>query len=145
MQLLNWLSVFLFALVASATETTTNEPPTELQIDVNYVPTSCPFRAQQGDKIKVHYTGKLFSNGKKFDSSLDRGEPLPLILGAGQVIRGWDEGLKGMCQGEKRTLTIPSNMAYGSRGFGNIIPPNSVLVFDVELVDLNTNNPREEL
>ncbi|ETW80669.1 hypothetical protein HETIRDRAFT_410019 [Heterobasidion irregulare TC 32-1] len=140
MQLFNWLSALAFGLLVSAAE-----PPTELKIDTTYLPADCSTKAQKGDAIKVHYTGTLFSNGNKFDSSVDRGEPLPLTLGVGQVIRGWDEGLIGMCRNEKRTLTIPSHLAYGSRGFGNVIPANSALVFDVELVGLDTKGPREEL
>ncbi|THG98421.1 hypothetical protein EW026_g3765 [Hermanssonia centrifuga] len=140
MQLFNWLSLFLFAFVVSAAE-----PPTELQIDTTFKPDDCSVTAKTGDKIKVHYTGTLFSNGNKFDSSLDRGQPLPLTLGVGQVIRGWDEGLQGMCLNEKRILTIPSTMAYGSRGFGSVIPANSALVFDVELVGLESTGKREEL
>jgi len=120
-------------------------PPKELKIDTTYAPSECPAKAQNGDAIKVHYTGTLFSNGNKFDSSVDRGQPLPLTLGIGQVIKGWDQGLVGMCLNEKRTLTIPSDLAYGSRGFGSVIPPNSALVFDVELVGLDTKQPREEL
>ncbi|TFK44121.1 hypothetical protein BDQ12DRAFT_569597, partial [Crucibulum laeve] len=122
---------FLAALALAA-----DEQPKELKIDTTYLPADCPVKAQKGDSIQVHYTGKLFSNGEKFDSSFDRNSPLPLTLGVGQVIRGWDEGLKGMCLNEKRTLTIPSSMAYGSRGAGGVIPPNAALVFDVELVGL---------
>nr|GAT60916.1 predicted protein [Mycena chlorophos] len=76
---------------------------------------------------------------------LDRGSPLPLTLGVGQVIKGWDEGLVGMCVGEKRTLTIPSDMAYGSRGFGNVIPAHSALVFTTELISLDSKVKHEEL
>ncbi|CAL1706708.1 unnamed protein product [Somion occarium] len=141
MNLLNWLSVLVFAWVVSAAK----EPPTELKIDVTSKPEECPVTAQKGDSIRVHYTGTLFSNGEKFDSSYDRGQPLPLTLGVGQVIRGWDEGLVGMCLNEKRTLTIPSNMAYGSRGAGGVIPPNSALVFDVELVGLDSKTKHKEL
>ncbi|KAF8893531.1 hypothetical protein BD779DRAFT_1055916 [Infundibulicybe gibba] len=140
MQLFSLLWCLLFAVGALAAD-----PPTELGIETTYLPKDCPAKAQKGDSIKVHYIGTLFSNGNKFDSSLDRGEPLPLTLGVGQVISGWDQGLVGMCLNEKRTLTIPSNMAYGSRGFGNVIPPNSALVFTVELVGLDSKNPREEL
>ncbi|KAH9942423.1 uncharacterized protein BXZ73DRAFT_97835 [Epithele typhae] len=140
MRFFTTLSVLALALVAAA------DGPTELGIDRTYIPEDCKVTSQNGDKLQVHYTGKLFSNGNKFDSSLDRGTPLPLTLGSGQVIRGWEEGLKGMCQGEKRTLTIPSAMAYGPRGFGNVIPANSALVFDVELVKLDPSGAaREEL
>ncbi|KAI0313924.1 hypothetical protein OF83DRAFT_1139261 [Amylostereum chailletii] len=141
MQLLNWLSCLLLGVLVSAAA----EPPKQLHIDTTYTPEDCSVKAQKGDQIKVHYTGTLFSNGNKFDSSYDRGTPLPLKLGVGQVIRGWDEGLVGMCTGEKRTLTIPSDMAYGSRGFGSVIPANSALVFDVELMNLDAKQPREEL
>ncbi|TFK67399.1 hypothetical protein BDN72DRAFT_843178 [Pluteus cervinus] len=140
MQLINLASCFLFAAAVLATEA-----PTELVIDTTFEPEACTIKATKGDSLQVHYTGKLLANGNKFDSSLDRGQPLPLKLGMGQVIQGWDEGLVGMCVGEKRTLTIPSSMAYGTRGFGNIIPANSALVFDVELVGLEKADKRDEL
>ncbi|KAF8965545.1 hypothetical protein BDZ97DRAFT_1811199 [Flammula alnicola] len=136
MKFFSWLSFAVFGAVAANAQDG-RQPPTELQIETTFMPDTCGNKAQTGDRIKVHYTGTLFSNGNKFDSSLDRGQPLPLTLGVGQVIKGWDEGLKGMCLNEKRTLTIPSNLAYGSRGFGNVIPPNSALVFTVELVGLD--------
>ncbi|KAG5639047.1 hypothetical protein H0H81_007661 [Sphagnurus paluster] len=140
MQLLNWLpSLFLAAAVFAA------EAPTELQIETTYKPEDCSVTASKGDQMKVHYTGTLFDDGKKFDSSLDRNDPLALTLGVGQVIPGWDKGLQGMCLNEKRTLTIPSSMAYGSRGAGGVIPPNAALVFTVELVGLEKKTPREEL
>ena len=89
----------------------------------------------KGDNITAHYTGWL-TNGKKFDSSLDRGEPFgPLQIGAGQVIPGWDEGIPGMKVGETRRLYIPAKMAYGERGAGADIPPNSDLVFEVTVLD----------
>ncbi|KAL4246172.1 FK506-binding protein 2 [Abortiporus biennis] len=130
MKFLGLFSVFAFALLTSA-----REPPAELVIETTFKPAVCE-QAHVGDAIEVHYTGTLFSNGNKFDSSFDRHAPLPLTLGVGQVIKGWDEGLEGMCLKEKRTLTIPAHKAYGSRGFGSIIPANSALVFDVELVKL---------
>jgi peptidylprolyl isomerase len=89
-----------------------------------------------GDTVYVHYTGRLQSTGKEFDSSLKRGEPISFQLGAGRVIRGWDEGIQGMQIGEKRQLIIPPDLGYGARGAGNDIPPNATLVFDVELVGL---------
>ena len=96
--------------------------------------------AKKGQQVTVHYTGWLFdesapnNQGKKFDSSVDRGQPFVFPLGAGRVIRGWDEGVAGMKVGGKRTLIIPADMGYGSRGAGNAIPPNATLLFDVELL-----------
>lgn len=89
--------------------------------------------AVKGKRITVHYTGWL-ENGTKFDSSLDRKQPFTITLGIGEVIRGWDEGLVGMREGGKRKLTIPPEMGYGIHGAGGVIPPNAVLVFEVELL-----------
>ena len=94
------------------------------------------------NNVAVHYTGWLYDpskpegHGNKFDSSVDRGEPFVFLLGGGQVIRGWDEGVAGMKVGGKRTLIIPSHMGYGAHGAGSVIPPYATLVFDVELLDV---------
>ena len=89
--------------------------------------------AQAGQTVAVHYTGWL-ENGKKFDSSVDRGQPFSFPLGAGRVIKGWDEGVQGMKVGGKRKLIIPSNLGYGARGAGGVIPPHATLIFEVELL-----------
>lgn len=90
---------------------------------------------QNGQKVIVHYTGWL-TNGTKFDSSVDRGQPFDFVLGQGQVIKGWDEGVATMKIGGKRKLVIPASLGYGARGAGGVIPPNSTLVFEVQLLNV---------
>lgn len=92
--------------------------------------------ASSGMSVTVHYKGKLI-DGAQFDSSYDRGQPFTFNLGAGQVIKGWDQGVKGMKVGGKRKLIIPAHLGYGDRGAGNLIPPNSTLEFEVELLSVN--------
>jgi FKBP-type peptidyl-prolyl cis-trans isomerase FkpA len=92
--------------------------------------------AENGKTVSVHYTGTLL-DGTKFDSSLDRGTPFEFVLGSGQVIAGWDQGVLGMKVGEKRRLTIPADLAYGDRGAGGIIGPGETLIFEVELLSVN--------
>ena len=93
--------------------------------------------AKSGQQVSVHYTGWLLDNGQKFDSSKDRGQPFAFPLGAGHVIKGWDQGVQGMKVGGTRKLTIPAELGYGARGAGGVIPPNATLVFEVELLGVN--------
>ncbi|KAI1285738.1 Peptidyl-prolyl cis-trans isomerase FKBP14 [Halotydeus destructor] len=107
----------------------------ELKIETVFKPDTCDRQTKKGDQLSMHYTGTLL-DGTEFDSSRGRGEPFRFQLGIGQVIKGWDTGLIGMCIGEKRVLTIPSKLAYGESGAGDKIPANAGLKFDVECVDI---------
>lgn len=110
----------------------TGEPPTELV--VNDITVGEGQEAVAGTEVAVHYVGVSHSTGKQFDASWDRGQPLQITLGAGQVIAGWDQGLQGMRVGGRRQLVIPPQMAYGDRGAGGVIAPGETLVFVCDLV-----------
>ena len=107
------------------------------QLQMTDTVTGTGAQAQPGQNVTVHYTGWLYNDGQqgaKFDSSRDRGDPFAFLLGAGMVIKGWDEGVQGMQVGGQRTLIIPASLGYGARGAGGVIPPHATLKFDVELL-----------
>jgi len=110
------------------------ERPSGLKIEHILKPESCDKQAQNGQMLTMHYTGTL-EDGTKFDSSLDRNEPFKFQIGVGQVIKGWEEGVLGMCVGEKRKLIVPPEMGYGDQGAGEIIPGGATLHFDIELLE----------
>ena len=128
-------AAFTAAMAQGAAKPVTT--PSGLQIIDTKVGTGASPKA--GQTCVMHYTGWLYENGakgKKFDSSVDRGEPFEFPIGRGQVIAGWDEGVASMKVGGKRTLIIPPALGYGARGAGSAIPPNATLIFDVELLDV---------
>ncbi|KAK1428508.1 hypothetical protein QVD17_17343 [Tagetes erecta] len=129
-------SLILILLTAATIVYAKSGDVTELQIGIKHKPASCEVQAHKGDKIKVHYRGKL-TDGTVFDSSFERGTPFEFELGGGQVIKGWDQGLLGMCVGEKRKLKIPAKMGYGERGSPPKIPGGATLIFDTELMAVN--------
>jgi peptidylprolyl isomerase len=129
----------LFAIGAPATALAQSAvtTPSGLQVVDTQVGTGA--NCKTGQTCVMHYTGWLYENGvktKKFDSSVDRGQPFEFPIGRGRVIPGWDEGVATMKVGGKRTLIIPPQLGYGARGAGGVIPPNATLIFDVELVDV---------
>uniref|UniRef100_A0A0C9S0M7 peptidylprolyl isomerase n=1 Tax=Wollemia nobilis TaxID=56998 RepID=A0A0C9S0M7_9CONI len=137
--------LLLIASIPAPVSAKKSSDVTELQIGVKHKPKSCDIQAHKGDRIKVHYRGTL-TDGKVFDSSFERGDPIEFELGSGQVIKGWDQGLLGMCVGEKRKLKIPSKLGYGDQGSPPKIPGGATLVFDTELVAVNgkgANNDAE--
>lgn len=107
----------------------------KLQIGVKKRPAECPTKSKKGDLLHMHYTGTL-EDGTEFDSSIPRGNPLTFTLGSGQVIKGWDQGLIGMCEGEQRKLVIPPELAYGEAGAPPKIPKSATLIFHVDLVKI---------
>eukprot|EP01112_Ceratiomyxa_fruticulosa_P007057 TRINITY_DN1818_c0_g1_i2.p1 TRINITY_DN1818_c0_g1~~TRINITY_DN1818_c0_g1_i2.p1 ORF type:complete len:139 (-),score=34.95 TRINITY_DN1818_c0_g1_i2:68-484(-) len=122
--------VFVALIVPSLSEEAKSK---KLQIGVKHRPEECTRKTQKGDTLKIHYTGAL-EDGTEFDSSRKRDQPFSFKLGAGQVIKGWDQGLNGMCVGEKRKLKIPSDLGYGDRGHPPTIPGGATLIFDTELI-----------
>lgn len=134
------LSVLLFFVLQVFAEKLT-----ELVVGVTKEPVDCKIKASKGDVVSVYYTGKLRDSGEIFDSSYNRGVPIQFKLGYSQVISGWDQGILGMCIGEGRTLHIPSELGYGSRGAGSVIPPDADLIFETELVDIQREAVDDEL
>jgi len=135
--------IFPFSALAQSSASTSSKMDAKvMQLQKNDVKTGTGAEAMVGKTVIVHYTGWLYDpaapgqKGAKFDSSRDRQSPFSFPLGAGKVIRGWDEGVAGMKVGGQRTLIIPAEMAYGSRGAGGVIPPDATLIFDVELLDV---------
>lgn len=122
-------------LLSMAVSVLCEEKVKKLQIGVKKRIDNCQLKSKKGDMLHMHYTGKL-EDGTVFDSSLTRGDPLTFTLGAGQVIKGWDQGLLAMCEGEKRKLVIPSSLAYGAKGAPPNIPPHATLTFEVELTKI---------
>lgn len=120
------------------------KPVGKLQVGIKKRADSCKHQAQKGDTLEMHYRGYLKQGGAEFDNSYKRGQPLEFKLGTGRVIKGWDQGLLGICAGEKRKLVIPPHLAYGEMGSPPTIPPDSTLVFEVEAVKVRPAN-REDL
>ena len=143
MKITNFLCLFatlavldLMAGFAAANDDNKKAKTKKLQIGVKKRVENCTKRSRRGDSLQMHYTGTL-EDGTEFDSSIPRGQPLTFTLGSGQVIKGWDQGLVGMCEGEKRKLVIPSDLGYGSSGAPPKIPGDATLVFEVELIKID--------
>ena len=130
--LILFLSIVPFLLVTAVGAAQTVTTSSGLKVEILKQGTGS--KAKSGQNVTVHYTGTLI-NGTKFDSSRDRGRPFTFNLGAGQVIKGWDEGISLLTVGSRAKLTIPPELGYGAAGAGGVIPPNATLIFDVELLD----------
>lgn len=124
-------------------EVKAKEPTAKLQIGIKKRADKCERQAQKGDSLHMHYRGSLKDGGSEFDNSYKRGQPLVFSLGTGQVIKGWDQGLLGICAGEKRKLVIPPHLAYGEMGSPPTIPPDSTLVFEVEAVKVEPSSRQD--
>jgi len=112
----------------------------EMKIEVLFKPDDCTETSKKGQMLSMHYKG-TFEDGKQFDSSHDRNQPFTFQIGVGQVVKGWDQGLLDMCVGEKRRLVVPPHLGYGDAGAGEVIPPGSTLVFETELLKIETAPP----
>merc|ERR1711863_90226 len=131
----NTMKVFLMSVLVVATMADPELKESGLKVESLSKPDSCDKVARNGDMLEMHYTGTL-EDGKKFDSSYDRSEAFKFQIGVGQVIKGWEEGVLGMCVGEKRKLIVPPALGYGDQGAGDIIPGGATLHFDVELMGI---------
>jgi len=132
-----FLLIFGFILGQDAPKKEEVETPEEKDIEITVLekPDSCSQLSQEGDLISVHYTGK-FADGKVFDTSVQRGQPLQFKLGSGGVIKGFERGLVGMCVNERRSIFVPSHLAYGEKGIPGRIPPHSDLIFELDLLEI---------
>lgn len=127
--------LFAVTVLSLSTVAVSGAEKKKLQIGIKKRVDNCPIKSRKGDVLNMHYTGKL-EDGTEFDSSIPRDRPFTFTLGTGQVIKGWDQGLLGMCEGEKRKLVIPAELGYGDRGAPPKIPGGATLIFEVELLSI---------
>jgi len=126
--------LILLAAIATLASAEPEVRPSGLKVEYTSFPAACEKKAMNGQMLTMHYTGTL-EDGSKFDSSVDRNEPFKFQIGVGQVIKGWEEGVLGMCIGEKRRLIVPPELGYGDQGAGQVIPGGATLFFDIELLE----------